>query len=124
MTWANAKRCSAVAKSTGLLCKNPALANEDGLCRSHARSTGPRTSEGKLRVAARQWQHGKRSKPALVEKAASAAVAKALQEILTAEMSGKPLTEEMLKRYAVTMEKWKQARAERLAFDAKIGAPG
>src|SRR5208337_814780 len=53
-----APRCGAKARRTGCACRAPAMAN--GRCRSHGgKSTGPRTAEGRARVARANTTHGK-----------------------------------------------------------------
>jgi hypothetical protein len=52
-----APRCGAKARTTGLGCRAPAMAN--GRCRMHGGgSTGPRTPEGLARLAAAHTKHG------------------------------------------------------------------
>jgi hypothetical protein len=52
-----APRCGAKARTTGLACRAPAMAN--GRCRMHGgRSTGPRTPEGLAGLAAARTTHG------------------------------------------------------------------
>ncbi len=56
-----APRCGAKAKSTGEPCQGPAMPN--GRCRLHGGlSTGPKTEEGRRRIAKAQWKHGYYSK--------------------------------------------------------------
>jgi hypothetical protein len=46
----------------GTACQKPPLAGKTR-CRLHGGlSTGPRTAEGKARIAAAHWKHGRRSK--------------------------------------------------------------
>ena len=53
-----APRCGAKARTTGLACRAPAMAN--GRCRLHGgKSTGPRTAEGLARLAAANTTHGR-----------------------------------------------------------------
>ena len=60
------RRCGAKTRAGGA-CQNPALKGRSR-CKLHGgRSTGPRTPEGKARVAAAHTKHGRRSK-AHVEK--------------------------------------------------------
>ena len=55
------KRCGAKTRH-GLRCKNPAVTGRER-CRMHGgKSTGPRTQEGKAKIAAAHWKHGRRSK--------------------------------------------------------------
>jgi len=52
-----APRCGAKVRTTGCSCRAPAMAN--GRCRSHGgKSTGPRTAEGRARVATANTTHG------------------------------------------------------------------
>jgi hypothetical protein len=52
-----APRCGAKARTTGLACRAPAMAN--GRCRMHGgKSTGPRTPEGLARLARAHTTHG------------------------------------------------------------------
>ncbi len=120
MAWRGIPRCSAISRSTGLPCKNPVLAGTGGLCRSHARSTGPRTPEGRLAIQRNLWRHGGKSKPARAEKSASAAVARALLACLLHEMRGQPVPERLVEAYKAAMERWKQAREDRLALVKEI----
>jgi hypothetical protein len=60
-------KCLATARSTGKPCQRPAEFNVQtgklGRCYFHgSRCTGPRTVEGRARVAAAQLKHGKYSK--------------------------------------------------------------
>ena len=60
------RRCGAKTRQ-GLPCQNPAI-KKRSRCKLHGgKSTGPRTAEGKARVAAAHTKHGRRSK-AHVEK--------------------------------------------------------
>ena len=55
------KRCGARTRR-GTACQKPPLAGKTK-CRLHGGlSTGPRTAEGKARIAAAQWKHGRRSR--------------------------------------------------------------
>ena len=54
-------RCGARTRQ-GTACQKPPLAGKTK-CRLHGGlSTGPRTAEGKARIAAAQWRHGRRSR--------------------------------------------------------------
>ena len=54
-------RCGARTRR-GTACQKPPLAGKKR-CRLHGGlSTGPRTAEGKSRIAASQWKHGRRSR--------------------------------------------------------------
>ena len=51
-------RCSAMSKRTRLQCGAPAITGK-AVCRFHGgRSTGPRTSAGKARIAKANFKHG------------------------------------------------------------------
>ncbi len=55
------QRCGARTRR-GTACQKPPLAGKTK-CRLHGGlSTDPRTAEGKARIAAAQWKHGRRSK--------------------------------------------------------------
>ena len=55
------QRCEAKTRR-GTACQKPPL-NGKTKCRLHGGlSTGPRTAEGKARIAAAHWKHGRRSK--------------------------------------------------------------
>jgi hypothetical protein len=54
-------RCTARSKRTGLQCGRPAIKRSKAQkCQFHGgRSTGPKTIEGRARVAAAHWKHGR-----------------------------------------------------------------
>ena len=55
------QRCGAKTRK-GTPCQRPAY-KRNGRCSLHGgRSTGPKTAEGKARIAASHWKHGRRSK--------------------------------------------------------------
>ena len=55
------QRCAAKTRR-GTACQKPPLRGKTR-CRLHGGlSTGPKTPEGKARIAAAQWKHGRRSK--------------------------------------------------------------
>ena len=55
------QRCGAKTRR-GTACQKPPLAGKTK-CRLHGGlSTGPRTAEGKARIAAAHWKHGRRSR--------------------------------------------------------------
>lgn len=61
-------RCQAVSKRTHQQCKAPAERGK-WVCRFHgARSTGPRTEEGRLRVARGKVKHGNETRQARAER--------------------------------------------------------
>lgn len=54
----NAKRCGAVARTTGLACRGMAVKGKNR-CRLHGgRSTGAKTPEGLQRCRKAAWKHG------------------------------------------------------------------
>ena len=57
----------------------------NGRCRLHGgKSTGPRTEEGRARIAAAQFKHGNRSKAAIAAQRAKAARGRAIRAELAA----------------------------------------
>ena len=57
----------------------------NGRCRLHGgKSTGPRTAEGRARIAAAQFKHGNRSKAAIAAQRAKAARGRAIRAELAA----------------------------------------
>jgi hypothetical protein len=75
--------CNAKTRS-GRPCKrigNP----KSGRCHLHGgKSTGPRTEEGRARIAAAQFKHGNRSKAAIAAQRAKAARGRAIRAELAA----------------------------------------
>lgn len=75
--------CNAKTRS-GNPCKragNP----KNGRCHLHGgKSTGPRTEEGRARIAAAQFKHGRRSKKAIAERKATTREKKAIYAELKA----------------------------------------
>lgn len=66
------RRCKAKSKRTGLRCCQPVAKGKEWVCYTHGgRSTGPRTAEGKAKIAAAQFKHGERSKAAEQARAAA-----------------------------------------------------
>lgn len=75
-------RCHARSKRTGVQCGAPAEKGKK-VCRFHgARSTGPRTEEGRLRSALRKTQHGDETRQARAERSAKLAEIASLEDIL------------------------------------------
>jgi hypothetical protein len=60
------RRCTAHSSRTGEQCRRPALrASRSAKCQFHGgRSTGPKTAEGKARIAIAHTQHGRETKEA------------------------------------------------------------
>lgn len=75
-------RCQATSKRTKLQCGGPAEKGKR-VCRFHgARSTGPRTEEGRLRIALGKTQHGNETRQGRAERSAKTAELLALEDIL------------------------------------------
>ncbi len=79
MTTANGKiqclRCTANSSRTGLQCGRPAIkSSKTQKCQFHGgRSTGPKTAEGKARIAAAHTVHGQETNVARAERSAGSA---------------------------------------------------
>ncbi len=75
-------RCQARSKRTGVQCGAPAEKGKR-VCRFHgARSTGPRTEEGRLRIALRKTQHGGETRQARTERSEKTALLAHLEDIM------------------------------------------
>ena len=75
-------RCQATSKRTKQQCAAPAE-REKRVCRFHgARSTGPKTEEGRLRIARAKTQHGDETRQARAERSAMSAKILAMEDIL------------------------------------------
>jgi hypothetical protein len=74
------KKCNAIARTNkNQVCHQPAMAN--GKCRLHGgKSTGPKTIEGRRRIAQAQFKHGYWSNSAIAER-------KALQKYIKLTLS-------------------------------------
>ena len=78
----NCLRCQATSKRTKLQCGGPAEKGKQ-VCRFHgARSTGPRTEEGRFRIALGKTQHGNETRQARAERSAKTAELLALEDIM------------------------------------------
>ena len=86
-------RCQATSKRTKLQCGGPAEKGKR-VCRFHgARSTGPKTEEGRLRIALGKTQHGNETRQARAERSAKTAELLALEDIMhVTGMTTAPLT--------------------------------
>lgn len=75
-------RCQAHSKRTKLQCGAPAERGKR-VCRFHgARSTGPKTEEGKRRIARAKTQHGDETRQARAERSDMSAKILAMEDIL------------------------------------------
>ena len=68
-------RCTACSSRTGVQCGRPALkSSKTQKCQYHGgRSTGPKTAEGKARIAAAHTVHGQETSEARAERSAGSA---------------------------------------------------
>lgn len=78
------KRCTAKSKRTGLQCRRPALKiSTTQKCQFHGGlSTGPKTAEGRKRIAAANTKHGRYSAEAKVKHAKELAVLCQLEDAM------------------------------------------
>ncbi len=75
-------RCQAHSKQTKLQCGAPAEKGKK-VCRFHgARSTGPKTIEGRLRIANSKTQHGNETRQARAERSVKSAELSAIEDIM------------------------------------------
>lgn len=75
------RRCQAQSKRSGLQCKKPALAGKS-VCDFHGgRSTGPRTQEGRQRIADAKTIHGDKSKAKREERSETSAHMRELEDV-------------------------------------------
>ena len=75
-------RCQALSKRTRRQCGAPAEKGKR-VCRFHgARSTGPKTEEGRLRIARGKTQHGGETRQARAERSAKTAELLAMEDII------------------------------------------
>jgi hypothetical protein len=76
------KRCSAKSKRTKRQCGAPAERGKN-VCRFHgARSTGPKTKEGRQRITTSKTRHGDETRKARAERSAKSAEIASLEDIL------------------------------------------
>jgi len=76
------QRCLATSKRTRLQCGAPAEKGKR-VCRFHgARSTGPKTEEGRQRIARSKTQHGDETRQARAERSAMSAKILVMEDIL------------------------------------------
>ena len=75
-------RCQATSKRTKLQCGAPAERGKT-VCRFHgARSTGPKTIEGRLRIAHNKTHHGNETRQARAERSAKSAELASLEDMM------------------------------------------
>jgi len=75
------RRCQALSRRSQEQCKKPALSGKR-VCDFHGgRSTGPRTEEGKARVAQAHTTHGKETKARREERSAGSAYLMELEDV-------------------------------------------
>jgi len=78
-------QCNALSKRTRQRCKAPAVRGKSK-CRFHGgRSTGPKTAEGKARIAKAHTDHGRETRAIRAERSAK------LAELYELEMLGRKL---------------------------------
>ena len=78
----NCPRCQAMSKRTRLQCGAPAERGKR-VCRFHgARSTGPKTEEGRHRISRSKTQHGDETRKARAKRSAMSAKILAMEDIL------------------------------------------
>jgi hypothetical protein len=99
LTTANGKiqclRCTANSTRTGVQCGRPALkSSKTQVCQFHgARSTGPKTAEGKARIAAAHTVHGQETNAARAERSAGSATLSRIEDAMyLLEMTTAPRT--------------------------------
>jgi hypothetical protein len=88
-------RCTAKSSRTGVQCGRPALkSSKTQVCQFHgARSTGPKTTEGKARIAAVHTVHGQETEAARAERSAGSARLSRIEDALyLLEMTTAPRT--------------------------------
>ncbi len=78
----NCLRCTATSKRTKLQCGAPAERGKK-VCRFHgARSTGPKTEEGRQNIARGKTQHGNETRQARTERSEKSALLASLEDIM------------------------------------------
>jgi hypothetical protein len=88
-------RCTAKSSRTGVQCGRPALkSSKTQVCQFHgARSTGPKTTEGKARIAAAHTVHGQETNAARAERSAGSARLSRIEDAMyLLEMTSAPRT--------------------------------
>jgi hypothetical protein len=76
------RRCTARSTQTGEQCRRPALkASRSSKCQFHGgRSTGPKTAEGKARIAIAHTHHGRETKEARSARSAASVRLRELED--------------------------------------------
>jgi len=88
-------RCTANSSRTGVQCGRPALkSSKTQKCQFHGgRSTGPKTAEGKARIAAAHTVHGQETKTVRAARSAGSAKLSRIEDAMyLLEMTGGPRT--------------------------------
>jgi hypothetical protein len=88
-------RCTAKSSRTGVQCGRPALkSSKTQVCQFHgARSTGPKTAEGKARISAAHTVHGQETNAARAERSAGSARLSRIEDAMyLLEMTTAPRT--------------------------------
>jgi hypothetical protein len=75
-------RCTAMSKRSGEQCRRPALKGK-AVCDFHGgRSTGPKTADGKARIAAAHTVHGRETQEKRAERSAASARISRLEDAM------------------------------------------
>lgn len=88
-------RCTARSSRSGIQCGRPALkSSKTQVCQYHGgRSTGPKTAEGKARIAAAHTVHGQETNKARTERSAGSARLSRIEDAMyLLEMTTAPRT--------------------------------
>ena len=88
-------RCTAKSSRTGVQCGRPALkSSKNQKCQFHGgRSTGPKTTEGKARIAATHTVHGQETSAVRTERSAGSARLSRIEDAMyLLEMTNAPRT--------------------------------
>lgn len=87
-------RCTASSSRTGAQCGRPALrSSKTQKCQYHGSGTGPKTTEGKARIAAAHTVHGQETNAARSERSAGSARLSRIEDAMyLLEMTNAPRT--------------------------------
>ena len=89
---AQAKRCKCRSKRSGQRCRNPAMQN--GCCAMHGgKSTGPRTAEGRAKIARVHTFHGRTTKQERLDTSNKQGEMRSLEDLMFALNMFPPGTE-------------------------------